>query len=393
MLHKLINLNADLKRFWDEGYEVEIVDNHLVIGNIPFLDSSQTIQFGKLVSTLSLAGDSTLKPDTHVVFFVGETPCGRDGSPLSSIINASSTQHLTPNLSINHTFSSKPVDGQGYANYFEKMTTYINILSAPAKALDGKVTERTFNVVGLPMSESVFKYPDTNSALAKIGKIVDRLSSQRIAIVGLGGTGAYLLDLVSKTPVSEIHLFDGDLFKTNNAFRAPGAASLTDLRQRLYKTDYFFRLFKKMRRGIVSHPYFVDQSNIGELRDFDYVFLCLDNGLAKKVIVDHLLDAEATFIDVGMGIQNVDDKLIGAVRVTTSSANKHDHVSKRIPFETEIQNEYVTNIQIAELNALNAALAIIKWKKLSGIYHDFEHENHTTYTLEMNLLTGEDYDS
>jgi hypothetical protein len=37
---------------------------------------------------------------------------------------------------------------------------------------------------------------------------------------GLGGTGSYILDLVSKTPVNEILLFDSDDFLQHNAFRS-----------------------------------------------------------------------------------------------------------------------------------------------------------------------------
>ena len=47
--------------------------------------------------------------------------------------------------------------------------------------------------------------------------------------MGLGGTGSYVLDLVAKTPVWEIHLFDGDAFLQHNAFRSPGAPSLDEL--------------------------------------------------------------------------------------------------------------------------------------------------------------------
>ena len=75
-----------------------------------------------------------------------------------------------------------------------------------------------------------------------------------MGIVGLGGTGSYVLDLVSKTPVSEIHLFDGDKFYSHNAFRAPGAASIEELENVEYKTDRFANMYGKMRKGIVSHP-------------------------------------------------------------------------------------------------------------------------------------------
>jgi hypothetical protein len=52
--------------------------------------------------------------------------------------------------------------------------------------------------------------------------------------------------------------------------------------------------------------------------------------------------------------------------------------------------DYSQNIQIADLNSLNAALAVIKWKKLLGFYRDLEHEHFSTYTIDGNLVTNED---
>ena len=52
---------------------------------------------------------------------------------------------------------------------------------------------------------------------------------------------------------------------------------------------------------------------------------------------------------------------------------------------------YSRNIQIAELNALNAALAVIKWKKLLGFYRDLENEHFSAYTLDGNVIVNEDH--
>ena len=78
-----------------------------------------------------------------------------------------------------------------------------------------------------------------------------------------------------------------------------------------------------------------------------------------------------------MGVELVDDRLQGIVRVTASTVDKRDHVrdKKRIGLSGgDADGVYSRNIQIAELNALNAALAVIKWKKLFGFYRDLEKE-------------------
>lgn len=54
----------------------------------------------------------------------------------------------------------------------------------------------------------------------------------------LGGTGSYALDLVAKTHVVEIHLFDADLLRPHNAFRFPGAISPGILDRGITKVKY-----------------------------------------------------------------------------------------------------------------------------------------------------------
>ena len=49
--------------------------------------------------------------------------------------------------------------------------------------------------------ESVFQYIDTNSSRAGIDNCNRKMLDKKIAIIGLGGTGAYILDLVSKTNI------------------------------------------------------------------------------------------------------------------------------------------------------------------------------------------------
>ena len=52
----------------------------------------------------------------------------------------------------------------------------------------------------------------------------------------------------------------------------------------------------------------------------------------------------------------------------------------------DAEGEYERNAQLAELNALNAALAVIKWKKVRGFYNDFERELNCEYVIDGNRL-------
>jgi hypothetical protein len=338
---------------------------------------------------LDLAGDVTAKPGNHVVEFIGDHPCNKNGSKMDKIANASAQKQLADNLVVNHTFSSKPVNGD-YPDYYEKMTAYVNMISSQARSLNPDVTAKTFPVIAAIPEESVFEYIDTASSRAEIGQITSKLEIGKIAIVGLGGTGAYVLDLVAKTPVKEIYLFDGDKFSQHNAFRSPGAPSVDDLKEEPQKVDYYKKQYSKMRRNIFVYDCYVDDSNITLLREMNFVFLCLDKAEPKKLIIEALEECGISFIDVGMGIIHVNGALQGILRSTTSTPNTREHAKKHISFEDgDDNNEYASNIQVADLNALNAALAVIKWKKLFGFYHDAKNEYHATYTLDGNMLLND----
>lgn len=393
MQQQLINHSADLKRLRDEGYHLEIVSGFLLIRDVPYVSPSKTIERGTLVSALALAGNITTRPADHVAYFSGEHPCSRYGVPLTKLVIQSQAQQLAPDIVVNQTFSSKPV--AGYPDYYEKMTTYIKLLANPAESLDVTATARTFPVIEDKAQESVFAYIDTASSRARIAAVSGKLAGGRVAIIGLGGTGAYVLDLLAKTPIQQIHLFDGDVFSQHNAFRSPGAASIEVLQSSPRKVDYFHEVYSKMHRHIFPHPEYVDETNVQQLSEMSFAFLCLDKGAAKQIIIRYLETVGIPFIDVGMGVYlNAEANALGGiVRVTTSTPQQrqHVHTNQRISFgEAAGGNEYQQNIQIADLNALNATLAVIKWKKFCGFYLDLENEYHGTYTIDGNAMLNED---
>ena len=386
-----INRSPDLSALAGDGYDVDIVAGHLVIRDVPYVNANRQVKRGVLVSTLDLAGDVTTRPKTHVVLFGGEYPCDLNGQELAKIKCGTERKVISDGLVVEHSFSSKPADG--YRDYHHKMTTYVAIISGPAEAIDPCATARPRRVKESVNADAVFKYVDTASSRAGITKLSGKLALHRVAIVGLGGTGSYVLDLIAKTPVREIHVFDGDDFLQHNAFRSPGAPSLEELRAIPKKVRHHAEQYGLMRNGIVEHAFDLDASNVNELEGMDFVFICVDRGEAKRPIIEKLEDLGIPFIDVGMGVDLVDEQLHGVVRVTASTPSKRDHVrdNQRIGLSGgDGDGVYSQNIQIAELNALNAALAVIKWKKLFGFYRDLEGEHFSAYTLDGNCIVNED---
>ena len=151
--------------------------------------------------------------------------------------------------------------------------------------------------------------------------------------------------------------------------------------------------YSAIKNGIKPHPYAVDEANVDELREMNFVFLSMEGGAAKRTIVTRLESLGIAFIDVGLGVDKTGDSLGGIVRVTASTPTQRAHVHDklRIDFaDPPADAIYNDNIQIVELNALNAALAVIKWKKLSGFYRDLECEHFSAYTIDGNHLLNSD---
>jgi len=243
------------------------------------------------------------------------------------------------------------------------------------------------------METKVFKYPDANSNRAGISDLNLTFEGQKIAIIGVGGTGSYILDLVAKTHVAEIHIYDGDVFQVHNAFRAPGActAETFPVDGELYKVDYFAEIYSRLRYNIVPHAVYVTSENIASFSAYDFVFISVDSNQARATITSALVALNIPFIDVGMGVNRANDQLLGTIRVTAATAEDNKHLAHRIGSDEVAENEYATNIQIVELNCFNATLAVIKWKKMIGFYQDLKGEYNSLFFLNTGKLLNEDF--
>lgn len=400
MSQRRISLSSDLSRLRADGYDVSEEHGHLVMRDVPYVNPQREVKRCTLIDILNVTGDDVGRPPDHTMWAGGERPCDQHGIVLERIF-AQPDDHnreIVPGVSVNWRLSAKAMaDGNQRVEdteYHAKFLRYVEVLSAPAKLIDANATAQTFPVVTPDAGDnSIFKYIDTASARAGIVAISQKLELGRVAIVGLGGSGSYILDLVAKTPVREIHIFDPDVFSQHNAFRFPGAASVDDLKAKPSKVAYLSEVYGKMRSGIVPHPEGIATANVGELARMNFVFLALDGGDAKRLAVETLRRAGIPFVECGMGLYQVDQKLAGVLRLTTGTETKQDHLNANIPYsDGNVNNEYAQNLQIADLNALSAALAVIRWKKLFGFYNDLDREHHSTYTVDGNALSNGEYE-
>lgn len=368
-------------------------NGHVLVHSVPYVNAERQVLRGTVVTNLNGNVGNLGPPSDHQVWFVGEYPCHHTGVPIESIRNTSGQQELWPGFMVHHRFSNKLNGTNDYPDFCSKLKNYISIISNEAKEIEPLADPRTYQVIVSTEENTVFRYWDSASSRANIMPVSAKLTANRVAIVGLGGTGSYVLDLVAKTPIREIHLFDGDTFRQHNAFRAPGAASVESLEKGSPKVSYFTRIYGEMRTGIIPHNCYLNEDNIHELANFDFAFLCVDKGAVRRVISGFLREKGIPFVDVGMELLMAPEEncILGTCRATFSTSEKSDHFDRHAPQDDEDGNDlYRSNIQVADMNALNATLAVIKWKQHCGFYQDLVRAHQTTYSVNAHSLTRDE---
>lgn len=379
----LVARSDDLARLIDEGYDIEVRGGSLLVHHVPYVTSAGEVDYCVLHSELTTNGERTVRPGRHEVWVIGGIPHDHQGKKLSLVIEEGAIDcgnGLTASCRV-----SGKLHSEHPADYYVKVSNAVRVLGQYARGISPGVTHTNAPPRESSPDESVFVYHDTASSRSLLSAVTDKLKMPKVAIIGLGGTGSYILDILAKTPVGEIHLFDDDEFLAHNAFRAPGAASLADVVPMPKKVEYFAGVYSRFRRGIVPHSERIDETNVSELREMSFVFMSMDAGPAKKGVIDHLREWGIPFVDCGMGLTRVENSLRGTVRATSGSPGHYEHVERRISFVDITANEYDLNMQTADLNMLNAAMAIVRWKKFCGYYTDSTDERHSSYVVSSNV--------
>lgn len=226
-----------------------------------------------------------------------------------------------------------------------------------------------------------FKIPNTFEDRAAIRPIQDRIRGQQVAIIGLGGSGSFVLDLLAKTPVGSIHLLDSDTVDWHTLFRAPGAPSTEEIEAvrngTLLKVEYYRSRYTPLRDGIYAHPVQVDSTP--KWREFllahpvEYAFVCIDQIIdadspRRDAVYQALSDTRIPFVDSGVSISIESGAVKGSV--TTSA-----HEAGSTTWQTAVPNARIAgelpgyrNSQLPEVNAMAASLAVMEWRRRTGQY-------------------------
>ncbi len=265
-----------------------------------------------------------------------------------------------------------------------------------AKQVVGAVSAAGYSETASLAKRGPFKIPNTFEARAALGPIQDRIREQRIAVIGLGGTGAYVLDLMAKTPVPELHLLDADEVEWHTFMRAPGAPTteeIESLRNSLpTKVAYYHSKYASLREGIYPHVVRIDNSTVLaeflSIHPLDFAFVCIDqkkdsDSPRQDVVYEALSEAAIPFIDSGVSITLEGERVRGAVTTSFYAAGSEEWRQAIPNARVEGNVPGYRNVQLPEVNALAASLAVMEWRRRTEQYvsesasllHKFRLEN------------------
>ena len=387
MSTSLISRNSDLSALSAAGYSLEVRGAYLLVLGVPYVAPNCEIQFADIVTDLEVSGSAgeeiTLPPRNHTVWWTGESPHNSAHESMEAYLSCGKWEDgrdIGEGITVYMQWSRKPREAgkaRGYRDYLEKIETYVAEVCSQAEGLKPGVLEAA-KKGGDPVviSSTRFAYMDTNSYRNGTRGIESRIEEEVVAVIGVGGTGSYLVDVLAKTNIMDLHLFDDDVMKIHNAFRVAGAARVGELNGKKPKVDWHAERYNNVRvEGLHLHRVKLHEENLDVLQGFTTVFIAVDDLKTRRTIQKACTAMGVFHLSVGIGLEVEgpnEDQIGGMVKVETNlkpcerSEDAHE-ASQPEPGE-ERDNVYDSNIQTPELNMLGAALAITEWKANRGFY-------------------------
>ena len=354
------------------GWRIEVSKNRISLSEVPYRQESG--ETGRCQITVDTQNDGlTMKTPEHVrnarhaatlTGVSGGRAYQANGEAVGNVIWTDGSDTCV--------ISIMPDAGE-YVNAWHALIVYATSVASPAGSVEQEQVERIFE----------FEIEGEDSREMKTWR--DRARGQKIEIIGLGGVGLWILDLMSKTYVSEISIWDGDVIEGRNLLRVPGWASQEAIGRN--KAEYFGEHYQRYRKGISIHPEYWQQDKHRNVFDeSSFVFISVDDVDARTALCETLVQKGIPFIDVGMGIELEEGRVRGSCQVFYSGENPGRWRTAIPTAEGPEGAKAYYDLQLADLGALNAALAVGVWRRHIEQYGDEERDWLTRYLIEENDL-------
>ena len=368
------NHESQLADVLQAGFDCFVADDALRVGPVPCRLAGGSVSSGHLICHLHRSGEDIALPSDHTASWIGEdVPHSSDGRPMETlIVDRSAVTWSTGETSI---CTMSRLGAEPYASYGQKMLVYARIIAREAHS-----EWRIIQSSGALEVSDTSRMADRESGLnrVRIGHLSPLLDAENVAVVGAGGTGGHIVDLISKLNIRQLDIYDPDRVSVHTQLRWPGTVEREFAEQNTNKAEYLaLRYSRRANRNIRGHNYAITENNLTLLNGKTMVFVAVDDGRSRHEILTGLARRGINFIDCGIDLGNDGGPLTASVRITRCQSEddceKRIELASRAPASKHSGGDDLyarNNIQTGEINSLNAALAVTAWKQGIGFYKD-----------------------
>lgn len=366
------NHDGGLDRVIQAGLDYEIEGDVLMVGPVPYRQRDGSVAHGYLICHLEREGERIATPNDHTAHWVAdEKPYTADGRSLDNELVHDVSSRDWPNGHVSICGMSRKPPGSGYPDYGQKMLAYARSIARHT----GKNWKRDITGTGAVIEGNNMVDQETGLTRSAIGDLDQLFKQEKLAVIGAGGTGGYIVDLIAKCNVASIVIYDDDVVSQHTQLRWPGVVSRRVVEEGQNKAEYLARVYaSRTNRNIAGKARRVRKSDLTYLKDRTMVFVAIDRGPDRRKILTGLAELGVNFIDCGIDMHRYPDGLTASARVTRTARDddyqtRHS-LAEQTPGRDTGEDIYEVAIQSGDVNALNATLAVIAWKQSIGFYRD-----------------------
>ena len=211
------------------------------------------------------------------------------------------------------------------------------------------------------------------------------LAQERVAIIGLGGVGAWIADFAVKADPQEVHGWDYDRIEPKNILRMPGGLDPNIWIGRP-KAHWFQETYSLIHTNVHGHNVKVRPDNAQEvIENSTFTFVAVDDAADRMMVCDTLANAGIPFVVVGLSPVRMDRRVKVSMRIVTAHVGV---ISWRnaIPQVGQAGQDDYGSLELPDVYSMAAGWAVQSWRKMRGQFWQEQREECLHYSASDQSL-------
>ena len=208
---------------------------------------------------------------------------------------------------------------------------------------------------------------------------------EQVAIVGLGGVGAWIADFVVKADPRAVHGWDYDCIEPKNILRMPGGLNPSAWIGRS-KAEWFQETYSLIHTNARGHNLKVLPENVREvIQGITFAFVAVDNADDRMMVCDALASARIPFVVAGLSTVRKDKRVQVSMRIVTAhlGAPSWRHA---IPQVGQAGQDDYGSLDLPDVYSTAAGWAVQSWRKVRGQFWQEQREECLDYSASDQSL-------